>query len=44
MRRAKANYEKARKQSKTPERLHYHMQEVADVGSQFRSVTLSCSD
>ncbi|KIM34480.1 hypothetical protein M408DRAFT_60084 [Serendipita vermifera MAFF 305830] len=31
VRRVKANHEKARKQSKTPERLHYHMQEVADA-------------
>ncbi|KAG9055820.1 Vacuolar protein sorting-associated protein 5 [Serendipita sp. 407] len=30
-RRVKANHEKARKASKNPERLHYHIQEVADA-------------
>ncbi|CCA75360.1 related to vacuolar protein sorting-associated protein vps5 [Serendipita indica DSM 11827] len=31
LRRVRTAHEKARKQSKTPERLHYHIQEVADA-------------
>ncbi|CAG8556066.1 17613_t:CDS:10, partial [Acaulospora colombiana] len=31
LRRVKTNYDRAKKQSKTPERLHYFMQEVADA-------------